>query len=320
MDSPTCSDVFELHAEKIKILETQKNRLIPKNINSKSKTIYFASKGSDSKNIEKIADLLSINQIITHDWTKFYNVPQFIKDNKILLETYIKVHCNLDLEGVIDADIVVYNFDDKDYPYIGAINEITCGGTCKNFQLWKKLYVISPFDYGESVHTSQLFYWNNKIDKYFKSWNEFIDFLIEEVCDYGVKKYSFDEIRELLCGDKVGNKIYRNKETEIAYLKHKLDISRKFITIDEYLFQKYFNDDAPYKFDINFFPYNIEDDISHYILWLNPTCFKSVEDENNTAKKLIDDKFKDKTYFYGANAPSNKSVHSITHYHIFVKN
>jgi hypothetical protein len=104
--------------------------------------------------------------------------------------------------------------------------------------------------------------------------------------------------------------LYRKKEIQDKYetFRDSLDIP-----IADYLHSTLFSDQnyRDYNLRLNDFPYNMEETISHYILWINPTS-KSLP-----VKSIIQSKFKNFIYFM--NVPKNRSVMEIPHYHIFTK-
>ena len=109
--------------------------------------------------------------------------------------------------------------------------------------------------------------------------------------------------------------LYRKKEVQDNYetFRGSLDI-----TIADYLHSTLFGDQESleYNLRLNDFPYNTEDNITHYILWINPKS-----DKKNTlpVKSIIKLKLKVKNVVYFMNVPKNRSVMEIPHYHIFAK-
>jgi hypothetical protein len=106
--------------------------------------------------------------------------------------------------------------------------------------------------------------------------------------------------------------LYRKKEIQDKYetFRDSLDIP-----IADYLHSTLFSDQdsRDYHFRLNDFPYNTDETITHYILWINPTS-KSLP-----VKSIIQSKVKVKKYIYFMNIPKNRSVMEIPHYHIFAK-
>ena len=112
-------------------------------------------------------------------------------------------------------------------------------------------------------------------------------------------------------------KIIRNDNIQKKYNKYINSLNK---SIDNIIIDKYFNkDDKIFCIDKNMFPYYTENNIYHYILWINPT--KKINDIeiynyinlyycNYTIKKNI---------IYFENNFKNKSIQNIRHFHIFIK-
>jgi hypothetical protein len=67
--------------------------------------------------------------------------------------------------------------------------------------------------------------------------------------------------------------------------------------------------DEDYIITENNYPYNISDDILHYIIWCNKNPYE--------IKKILDKKYK--SYVFFRNIYKHKSIKNIEHYHIFIK-
>ena len=87
-------------------------------------------------------------------------------------------------------------------------------------------------------------------------------------------------------------------------------------TKEEHLIKKYFDEDVDkeYYLDKNLFPYNVEDRIAHYVLWINPK--KDVEDE--IIFKYLGYIFDDVEHIYFENNKNNRSI-KIKHFQVFAK-
>ena len=64
-----------------------------------------------------------------------------------------------------------------------------------------------------------------------------------------------------------------------------------------------------YYLHLNDFPYNVEDNIEHWLLWWN---------NNLDIDEIIIKKFDNKVITYWVNFPENNSISDIKHAHIFV--
>jgi len=129
--------------------------------------------------------------------------------------------------------------------------------------------------------------------------------------------YSWDFIKQFHNNSPLIN-IKRKKEIEEKYLLHKKKLKEKNINIEDYLNNLLFKNDFKYVITNNDFPYNIEEDVQHKILWINPKYNDLFDDK--LINKIITMRMKDKNYIYFENIETNKSIKTIKHYHIFIKN
>ena len=79
---------------------------------------------------------------------------------------------------------------------------------------------------------------------------------------------------------------------------------------------KFLIESGIYNFSENKYPYNIEENIKHYLFWINP---KSNEILNIFKINSIIQNYLKKPYIIFENLPDNKSVPEIKHYHVFFK-
>ena len=75
-----------------------------------------------------------------------------------------------------------------------------------------------------------------------------------------------------------------------------------------------------YTIKLALFPYDIETNVQHYILWFSPFLKYKIYNDKNYIKKIINIHFKNKNTVYFMNYHKNRSINKIPHYHIFVKN
>jgi len=73
------------------------------------------------------------------------------------------------------------------------------------------------------------------------------------------------------------------------------------------------SEDVYYVIRRNDFPYWLEPNIEHYVLWT------SVEFTREHAGKILHEKFPESDIIYFSNTPDKKSVKGVCHYQIFVK-
>ena len=76
------------------------------------------------------------------------------------------------------------------------------------------------------------------------------------------------------------------------------------------------NNDKTFSIELNNFPYDVEDNIEHFVLWINPN--KEHEIVNNTEiYKYIESHFENKVIYFENNI-NNRSI-NLRHFHIFYK-
>ena len=111
----------------------------------------------------------------------------------------------------------------------------------------------------------------------------------------------------------------RTKETIEKYNKFKQKIKKENISIGEFIKNKYLTDKL-YSFDINTFPYNIENNMKHYVLCISPIFKSKVSDK--ILCRIITDKMEElgyNEYFCFENHTNVKSVLEILHYQVFFR-
>ena len=99
-------------------------------------------------------------------------------------------------------------------------------------------------------------------------------------------------------------------------------VREKNININDYIYNKYLNG-LSVNFIENSFPYDIEDNCLHYVIWFDSEYFKKVTlciNPNKIIDNIIRNKFKDNEYIYFENHSHNKSVQKVKHFHVFIKN
>jgi len=99
-------------------------------------------------------------------------------------------------------------------------------------------------------------------------------------------------------------------------MKRKPEIEKEYSEyrktfIFENLKKELFNNSETYKFCLNKFPYDIPEDMNHFVLWFN---FK--ERNMLLGEQIINNYFKD-TVIWFANIPELMSINQLFHIHIF---
>jgi hypothetical protein len=125
----------------------------------------------------------------------------------------------------------------------------------------------------------------------------------------------------------------RSKDVRTKYFLHKRFVKKNFGDINNYITKKYFsgrNTNIKFKLDKNIFPYLIDKNIDHYILWFNPKYFDSEYPDFNYKQKQIVKFLKivfpkrklilGNNVIYYENIVANRSVSGVRHIQIFIKN
>ena len=111
----------------------------------------------------------------------------------------------------------------------------------------------------------------------------------------------------------------RSKKNRSAYQTFKKELKEKNISIDKYVLDKYLNSKI-YSLNLNKFPYNIPNNMLHYVLWIHPHYFKKCT--NKLICEIIVKKMKElnyNEYFCFENQKGCKSVLNISHYQVFYR-
>ena len=106
--------------------------------------------------------------------------------------------------------------------------------------------------------------------------------------------------------------ISRKKEVQDRYNSHVKYLKSINKSTGDYIMETFVKD-KDYHLCLNTFPYNCEDGIEHWLLWINPnTNIKLAHVE-----QILNKNFKKFVFF--RNIIELQSVKSIVHYHVFVK-
>jgi len=104
--------------------------------------------------------------------------------------------------------------------------------------------------------------------------------------------------------------IPRKEKVQKKYDTHKKKIG---MLIDKYILNTILHN-LKYKITINLFPYDLEKNISHYILWISPNHKLS----KNEVESIIKNYFVHKKFICYKNKIEARSIKTIVHYHIFI--
>ena len=86
---------------------------------------------------------------------------------------------------------------------------------------------------------------------------------------------------------------------------------------EKYLFKKVFKNNCNFSFLINEFPYNLKKGLKHYVFWINPRIEHKIN--NDMIYYLISKKVCDGEYIIFENPISSRSIKSIRHFHVIIK-
>lgn len=131
---------------------------------------------------------------------------------------------------------------------------------------------------------------------------------------------SWDLLKEYEKNPPKSSKTYRTKKVNEEYNIHKYKLKQQNITLSQHIIKTVFNNNSNkiIKLESNPFPYFIEDNVKHYLLWLNPLV-------KNTNINLLDhippifNKYKDDRIAIISNTKDARSIPEIDHIHIFIK-
>lgn len=108
----------------------------------------------------------------------------------------------------------------------------------------------------------------------------------------------------------------RSKQVQEKYDRHREWMKSEKVDVKSYINGKFDLETNQIVFTENEFPYNCEEGIRHYIIWISDKY------KYNTASlnEYIKTKIKSNTsYVFYKNIPANNSITSVDHYHVFVK-
>ncbi len=103
------------------------------------------------------------------------------------------------------------------------------------------------------------------------------------------------------------------------YENHKKFLKNKNINLDNYIINKYLSDKC-YYITKNEYPYNITDDMLHYVLWIHPNYINKINDKE--VSKIIINKMNEldyDEYFCFENHIKAKSILGVPHYQVFYR-
>ena len=104
------------------------------------------------------------------------------------------------------------------------------------------------------------------------------------------------------------------------HIQHKYDLHlKKYKNINQTIINKYLSDKL-YTLIPNSFPYNIQSNIKHYVLFLHPKLHKNIIYNKFFIYHIIKSYIKNKPFLYYINPKKKQSIKNIPHYQVFIKN
>ena len=129
-----------------------------------------------------------------------------------------------------------------------------------------------------------------------------------------------------------GHKLRRSGQVTDKYETDKKSFE-KYVSVKDMIYIKYLNYDAihdetydkiyatknifplEYNLVLNEYPYDVEKDISHYVLWLT----KDLTGKFEQIESILDEFLPNKEYIYYYNPIEHRSIPSVFHVQVFVK-
>lgn len=105
----------------------------------------------------------------------------------------------------------------------------------------------------------------------------------------------------------------RHPNVELSYKRHRQEHQQ----LGPYIMRKYLRDHLRWTISDNAFPYHLDRNISHKILWINPAASLTAEEVKSIIHRYMQTMpYRD--YIYFQNPMVAKSIPEIPHYHILI--
>lgn len=124
---------------------------------------------------------------------------------------------------------------------------------------------------------------------------------------------NWEDIKDINVNNPPNCRFMRKPEDEIKYKNYLIFLKKKSLTPHKNILDNIIGNNI-YKLVKNTFPYDLDKEIDHWILWINPKNKLTFQEIDN----LLKNKFRNFVYF--SNLEKNKSIKTIEHYQIFVCN
>ena len=109
-------------------------------------------------------------------------------------------------------------------------------------------------------------------------------------------------------------KIYRKPEVQKKYEGE----MNKYLNYEKYILNKFLNNKL-YNLQPNTYPYDLQPNIKHCVLWLNPIINKDILYKKKFIEGILKSYIPNKEFIFYMNSQKNKSIKQIPHYHVFIK-
>ena len=109
-------------------------------------------------------------------------------------------------------------------------------------------------------------------------------------------------------------KIYRKLEVQKKYENE----MNKYINYEKYILNTYLNNKL-YNLQPNKYPYDLQPNIKHCVLWLNPIINKDILYKKKFIEGILKSYIPNKEFIFYMNNQKNKSIKQVPHYQVFIK-
>ena len=111
----------------------------------------------------------------------------------------------------------------------------------------------------------------------------------------------------------------RSDEIQEKYDKHRTWIKNSGIDVKKYIYDKFNLSEKEIIFIENDFPYNCENGVKHYIIWISDKYNYNTDQLEKFIKTKLKVTETEIPYIFYKNIPKNNSIACVNHYHVFAK-
>jgi len=133
-----------------------------------------------------------------------------------------------------------------------------------------------------------------------------------------MKPHSFTFIKQFHRNPPGPNIFTRAAHVQRAYDHYRLDVAaKKYPSLRHKIFHT--APMTPYVLRPNDFPYNVEPDVEHKVLWLNPTLFipYTFDPSEPLIEQILESEFQNRPFVFFRNTKEVSSVFDMIHYQVF---